>query len=134
MYKRQTYLLGAPDVLLGDRYGHYAEQIDGFSAKGCRVLLLGLYDGSLDDERPTAELMPLALILLSNKIRAEAPDTFQYFASQGVAVKVISGDNAMAVSEVAKRAGIAGAERYVDARELKTDEDIACLLYTSRCV
>ena len=121
----ETYLLGAPDVLLGDRYGRYAEQIDGFSAKGCRVLLLGLYDGSLDDERPTAELMPLALILLSNKIRAEAPDTFQYFASQGVAVKVISGDNAMAVSEVAKRAGIAGAERYVDARELKTDEDIA---------
>ena len=124
-HEDETYLLGAPDVLLGDRYGEYAGQIDAYSAKGCRVLLLALYDGSLDDERPTAELMPLALILLSNKIRAEAPDTFKYFADQGVAVKVISGDNAMAVSEVAKRAGIAGAEHYVDARELKTDEDIA---------
>lgn len=121
----ETYLLGAPDVLLGERYGEYADRIDAYSAKGCRVLLLALYDGSLDDERPTAELMPLALILLANKIRAEAPDTFRYFASQGVAVKVISGDNAMAVSEVAKRAGIAGAEHYVDARTLKTDEEIA---------
>ena len=121
----ETYLLGAPDVLLGLRYGEYSDIIDSYSAKGCRVLLLALYDGSLDDERPTAELMPLALILLSNKIRAEAPDTFRYFASQGVAIKVISGDNAMAVSEVAKRAGIAGAEHYVDARTLKTDEDIA---------
>ncbi len=67
----------------------------------------------------------VALILLSNKIRAEAPDTFKYFAEQGVAIKVISGDNAMAVSEVAKRAGIRGAESYVDARTLETDEDIA---------
>ncbi len=121
----ETYLLGAPDVLLGERYERYAYKIDAYSAKGCRVLLLALYDGSLDDERPTAELMPLALILLANKIRPEAPATFKYFAEQGVAVKVISGDNALAVSEVAKRAGIAGAEKYVDARTLKTDEDIA---------
>ena len=121
----ETYLLGAPDVLLGERYERYADKIDAYSAKGCRVLLLALYDGSLDDERPAAELMPLALILLANKIRPEAPATFKYFAEQGVAVKVISGDNALAVSEVAKRAGIAGAEKYVDARTLKTDEDIA---------
>lgn len=69
--------------------------------------------------------MPISLILLSNKIRAEAPETFRYFAKQGVAIKVISGDNAMAVSEVAKRAGIKGAESYVDARTLETEEDIA---------
>ncbi len=124
----ETYLLGAPDVLLGERYGEYAGKIDAYSAKGCRVLLLALYDGSLDDERPTAELMPLALILLANKIRAEAPDTFRYFAEQGVTVKVISGDNAVAVSEVAKRAGIAGAEKYVDARTLQTDGDIAAAI------
>ena len=124
-HEDETYLLGAPDVLLGDRYGEYADRIDAYSAKGCRVLLLALYDGSLDDERPTEPLMPLALILLANKIRPEAPDTFKYFAEQGVTVKVISGDNAMAVSEVAKRAGIAGAEKYVDARTLQTDEDIA---------
>lgn len=124
-HEDETYLLGAPDVLLGERGGKYAKQIDAYSAKGCRVLLLGLYDGDPEDERPEAGLMPIALILLSNKIREEAPDTFKYFAAQGVAIKVISGDNALAVSEVAKRAGIRGAENYVDARALETDEDIA---------
>ena len=124
-HEDETYLLGAPDVLLGERYGKYAAQIDAYSAKGCRVLLLALYDGQPDDEVLDAEMLPISLILLSNKIRAEAPDTFKYFAEQGVAIKVISGDNAMAVSEVAKRAGIKGAESYVDARTLETDEDIA---------
>ena len=124
-HEDETYLLGAPDVLLGERGGKYAKQIDAYSAKGCRVLLLGLYDGDVEDERPEAGLMPIALILLSNKIREEAPETFKYFAAQGVAIKVISGDNALAVSEVAKRAGIRGAENYVDARALETDEDIA---------
>lgn len=124
-HEDETYLLGAPDVLLGERGGKYAKQIDAYSAKGCRVLLLGLYDGDVEDERPEAGLMPIALILLSNKIREEAPETFKYFAAQGVAIKVISGDNALAVSEVAKRAGIRGAENYVDARTLETDEDIA---------
>lgn len=124
-HEDETYLLGAPDVLLGERYGKYARQIDAYSSKGCRVLLLALYDGQPDDEELDAPLMPISLILLSNKIRAEAPETFRYFAEQGVAIKVISGDNAMAVSEVAKRAGIKGAESYVDARTLETDEDIA---------
>lgn len=124
-HEDETYLLGAPDVLLGERYGKYAAQIDAYSAKGCRVLLLALYDGQPDDDSLDAEMLPISLILLSNKIRAEAPDTFKYFAEQGVAIKVISGDNAMAVSEVAKRAGIRGAESYVDARTLETDEDIA---------
>lgn len=124
-HEDETYLLGAPDVLLGERYGKYAAQIDAYSAKGCRVLLLALYDGQPDDEVLDAGMLPISLILLSNKIRAEAPDTFKYFAEQGVAIKVISGDNAMAVSEVAKRAGIKDAESYVDARTLETDEDIA---------
>ena len=89
------------------------------------MLLLTLYDGRLSDEELTAEKLPIALVLLSNKIRAEAPETFSYFASQGVSVRVISGDNPLTVSEVARRAGIPGAERWVDARTLTTDEEIA---------
>ena len=118
----ETYILGAPEVMLGERYGEYEDIIAQYSARGCRVLLLALYDGSLTDERLTAELMPLALILLSNKIRPEAPETFRFFAAQGVRIKVISGDNPMTVSEVAKRAGIEGAEKYVDARTLTDDK------------
>ena len=123
-HEDETYLLGAPEILLGERLGEYADVIDKYSAKGCRVLLLTLYDGQLTDEELSADTLPIALILLANKIRAEAPDTFAYFAKQGVSVRVISGDNPMTVSEVAKRAGIPGAERWVDARTLQTDEDI----------
>ena len=124
-HEDETYLLGAPDVLLGERYGEFSEQIDAYAAKGCRVLLLADYSGTLRDKQPTAALLPLALILLNNKIRAEAPDTFRFFAGQGVDIKVISGDNHVTVSEVAKRAGIRGAENAVDARTLTTDEAIA---------
>lgn len=122
----ETYVLGAPDVILancGDRE-KYSTEIEKYSSRGCRVLLLALYDGRLDDERLEAGMLPLALVLLSNKIRPEAPETFAYFAAQGVAVKVISGDNALTVSEVAKRAGIQNAEKSVDARTLTSDEMI----------
>ena len=122
-HEDETYLLGAPDVLLAAQQENYDELIDEYAAKCCRVLLLGMYDGTLADETPAAELLPIALILLSNKIRAEAPETFGYFARQGVAVKVISGDNALTVSEVARRAGIEGADRFVDARTLRTEDD-----------
>lgn len=124
-HEDETYLLGAPDILLASQDEKYEESIEHYSAQGCRILLLGMYDGTLKDERPTANLLPIALILLSNRIREEAPETFGYFAEQGVAVKVISGDNPLAVSEVAKRAGIENADRFVDARTLRTEEEIA---------
>ena len=124
-HEDETYLLGAPDVLLGERYAEYAQRIEQYAAKGCRVLLLADYSGTLRDKQPTAAMLPLALILLNNKIRAEAPDTFRFFAAQGVDIKVISGDNHVTVSEVAKRAGIRGAENCVDARTLQTEEQIA---------
>ncbi|MFR5762191.1 MAG: HAD-IC family P-type ATPase [Oscillospiraceae bacterium] len=127
-YEDETYLLGAPEILLAacpERRTGSLPQAEEWSAKGCRVLLLALYDGKLDDEALTAEMMPLALILLSNKIRPEAPQTFAYFAQQGVRTKVISGDNPLTVSEVARRAGIPDAEKFVDARTLKTDAELA---------
>ena len=124
-HEDETYLLGAPDVILGKDYDKYKGIIEDYSSKGCRVLLLCLYDGTLNDEELSAEKLPVALILLSNKIRAAAPATFKYFEEQDVRVKVISGDNALTVSEVAKRAGIRDAEKFIDARELKTDAEIA---------
>jgi len=121
----ECYVLGAPDVILGSAIAEYSDYIDGYLAKGCRVLLLARYYGDLEDAGLPKEKLPIALILLSNKIRAQAPDTFRYFARQGVDIKVISGDNAAAVSNVAMRAGIKGAESFVDARTLDTDEKIA---------
>ena len=131
-HEEETYILGAPDVILADRYGEYKEQIDFYSQKGCRVLLLALYDGKLSDTSLSAGIMPLALLLLANKIRKNAVETFSFFASQGVEIKVISGDNALSVSEVAKRAGIANAEKFIDARTLDDDIKIehAAMEYT----
>ena len=126
-HEDETYLLGAPEILLANcpEKAQYLPLAEEWSAKGCRVLLLALYDGKLSDETLDAELLPLSLILLSNKIRPEAPQTFSYFAQQGVRTKVISGDNPLTVSEVARRAGIPDAEKFVDARTLKTDAELA---------
>ena len=120
-----TYLLGAPENILGSDYSLYQADIEGFSQMGCRVLLLAGYAGALDDEPLAGDVSPLGLVLLTNKIRPEAPETFRYFRKQGVTVKVISGDNPVTVSEVAVRAEIPNADRFVDARTLKTDQDIA---------
>jgi len=128
----ETYLLGAPEFILGSQYAKYQAVIEEYSALGCRVLLLALYDGDIAQEGILGNVMPLSLILLTNKIRKEAPATFSYFANQGVAVKVISGDNPVTVSHVAKDAGIEGAETYVDAATLKTPKDLyeAAKVYT----
>ena len=125
-----TYLLGSPENILEEAYPAYQETIEYYSEKGCRVLLLAGYDGRLDDDPLTGDVTPLGLILLTNKIRPEAPETFRYFREQGVTVKVISGDNPVTVAEVARRAEIPNAELCVDARTLQTDEEIAAAAET----
>jgi cation-transporting ATPase E len=120
----EGYLLGAPEMILGIDYAKYSEQIEPYSREGYRVLLLTLYDGDVTEPVDPSLAMPLALILLSNKIRAEAPATFRFFAKQGVSIKVISGDNPVTVSNIARKAGIEGAENYVDATTLNTDRKL----------
>ena len=120
-----SYVVGAPEFVMGQRYADLKDIAEEYSAQGERVLLLAKYDGRLDGKALTGALTPMALVRIVNKIRPEAPETFRYFAEQGVAVKVISGDNALTVSQVALRAGIEGAERYIDASTLESDGDIA---------
>ena len=123
-HEDESYLLGAPEFILGSGYARHQDIIEAYSAQGCRVLLLALYDGDIEENGVSGDVMPLALILLTNKIRAEAPETFGYFAEQGVAIRVISGDNPVTVSQVAIEAGIADAENFVDAITLDTPEKI----------
>lgn len=130
--KGESYLLGAPEPILGEHYQDYADEIEEYAATGCRVLLLAGYDGVVGADELNGEVMPLAMVLLGNKIRKGAKNTFRYFAEQGVTVKVISGDHPATVSEVAARADIPNSDAYVDARTLVTDEQIeeAALKYT----
>ena len=122
------YVVGAPDVLAGSRAGELADRLTPLLAQGRRVLLLAKYNGTLPD--PPAALDPaqlefLALLPLQNRIRESAPKTFRFFAKQGVKIKVISGDDPQAVSHVAANAGIAGAERWVDAATLRSEQALA---------
>lgn len=123
-----VYVVGAPNVVAGTRSGEFRSQLTPLLAQGRRVLLLARYDGSLPDPPETLnpeQLTFLALLPLQNRIRSSAPKTFAYFAEQGVAIKVISGDDPQAVSHVAAQAGIAGAQRWVDAATLPDDQALA---------
>lgn len=123
-FEKAAYVLGAPEWILKDKYETYREKIEFDSRKGYRVLAFAKYDGKPDGKALTADCEPLALVLITNPVRETAPATFKFFADEGVEVKVISGDNPITVSEVAKQAGIQNAEKYVDASTLTTDEAI----------
>ena len=123
-FEKAAYVLGAPEWILKDKYETYREKIEFDSRKGYRVLAFAKYDGKPDGKALTADCEPLSLVLITNPVRETAPATFKFFADEGVEVKVISGDNPITVSEVAKQAGIQGAEKYVDASTLTTDDAI----------
>ena len=127
-----SYVLGAPEFVLRDDYEIYKETIESYGSEGYRVLVFGRYEGTPDGKALTEAVVPYGLVLLANPIRKEAWETFQYFADQGVDIKVISGDNPVTVSKVASQAGIANADNYIDASQLKTPDDIkqAVLKYT----
>lgn len=120
-FSEGTYLLGAPEFVLRDRYGRFEHDIRPFAEKGYRVLVFASYDGDAKHGL-SSPAEPLAYIILSNPIRKNAKETFGYFKEQGVQIKVISGDNPATVAEIAKQAGIDGAENFVDAATLDTTE------------
>ena len=119
-----AYVLGAPEFVLKENYGDYAEEITEHASTGARVLVFGTYDGEIDGKPLDHAITPLGSVLLANPIREAAKETFEYFAEQGVEVKVISGDNPVTVSNVARQAGIKNAEKYVDASELDNESDL----------
>ncbi|MCH9642251.1 MAG: cation-translocating P-type ATPase [Actinomycetia bacterium] len=115
-----NWVIGAPDVLL-DSGSAVAEQAEQIGAQGLRVLLLGSIDVDVDDPAAPGAVTPAALVVLEQRIRPDARDTLDYFASQHVSVKVISGDNAVSVGAVASSLGLQG--ETMDARELPTEPD-----------
>ncbi|MBO7709101.1 MAG: HAD-IC family P-type ATPase [Lachnospiraceae bacterium] len=127
----KAHVLGAPEFILRDQYPVYASRIERYAMLGYRVLIFALYQGELDGQALREPVVPLGMILLTNPVREGAGQTFRYFEEQGVTIKVISGDNPMTVSEVALEAGIAGAEKFVDATALdESDMKSAVETYT----
>ena len=121
---RGAYVVGAPENIMGREFEPLRPQARAFAEQGCRVLLLAQCDRA-EQGALHGIILPLALLVLENPIRPGAAKTFAFFRDQGVEVKVISGDDPVTVSAVAAQAGIEHADRWMDARELKTDADIA---------
>ncbi len=112
-----TYRLGAPEYLLNEKQlTQNDEIISKYTQTGKRVITL------VKQEKTTTK--PILFVALYNEIRSNAKATFAQFAKQGVEIKVISGDNPVTVSQIAKEAGIENAENYVDATLLDTEEKI----------
>lgn len=120
-----TCIIGAPDFILGESYGLLEPLVKNYQKDGCRVLLAAVSKDAPIQGQLSGEAEPIALVIIENPVRPDAPETFQYFAEQGVAVKVISGDNPASVSRIALQAGIEGADAYVDASALVTAKDYA---------
>lgn len=119
-----SLLMGASEFLFGDLPTELKAEIEGHSADGMRVIAVAKSKTPIVDDALPEGLTLEGLILITDKIRKEAPDTLRYFAEQGVAIKIISGDNPVTVKSVAQRAGLENAGSYIDARELRTEEDI----------
>ena len=112
-----NWLLGAPDVLL-DPGTDAARRAEELGSNGLRVLLLARSDRPVDDELAPGTVTPAALVFLEQRVRPDAKPTLEYFAGQQVDVKVISGDNAIAVGAVASSLGLPGSASPIDARSL----------------
>jgi len=117
-----TWLLGAPEVILGDRDADIQARAQQLAAQGSRVLLLARSTGTEPDvDRGPGDAAPAALVVIDQRLRSDAAETVRYFLEQDVTVKVISGDNPATVGAIAHQAGIPGSADPLDARDLSED-------------
>ena len=123
---RGCYFLGAPDIVFDDSDTAGRTRAAEVAASGTRVLLVARSDEPWNEEALPASVQGVALVHLEDTVRSDAPEILAFFRDQGVALKVISGDNPATVAAVARRAGISGADSFVDARSLPSEpEDFA---------
>lgn len=122
-FNDKTYCLGAPKFVIPTLSDEIMEQITAQMKIGCRVILFAQSNQITKSEVAPNDLSPLALVVLEDNIRSEAIQTIDWFQNNDVAVRVISGDDPMTVSEIARRAGIIGADKYIDLQNA-TDDDV----------
>ena len=116
------FVLGAPDYLAAGN-DKLLTLLESYSREGYRVLLLGRSDGIDSGTMTVGRVHPVAVIIISDIIKQDAAEIFKYFADQKVQIKVLSGDHPVTVSTVAKKAGVPGFEKFVDAGTLPEDPE-----------
>ncbi|MCL5965771.1 MAG: HAD-IC family P-type ATPase [Deltaproteobacteria bacterium] len=131
-----TWVLGAPEVLLAEIPGSdtVRRRAEEHARSGRRVLLLARTGDRLLSDRLPGDLVPAALVLLTEQVRADAAEMLRYFDTQGVTIKVLSGDHPATVSQVATQLGIAHGGDPVDARALPQDAETLAGLVETRSV
>ncbi len=129
-----TWVLGAPEMVLPSEQHAQLSRAAELAAGGHRVLVLAHAEGPLTGESLPPGLRATAFIVLAERLRPDAAETLAYFAAQGVALKVLSGDSPRTVAAVAARAGLSGAGTPVDARELPDDPDALGRVLTEHAV
>ncbi|KEI13921.1 carbonate dehydratase [Clostridium novyi B str. ATCC 27606] len=117
------WILGAPEMILKEKYKDISVEVEKAAEDGKRVLLLANFKGKNLDEKLDGEIEKVALVFMEDIIRDNAIRTISYFNNENVTLKIISGDNPVTVSSIGKRVGIKNADKYIDARNLPEDEE-----------
>lgn len=122
--KYGTYVLGAPEFVLPELSVEMKQTIEQHTAVGERVLVFVHSDVKMEDKTLPEDMEPLVFLFLEDVIKESAPQTITYLKEQGVELKIISGDNPKAVSDIARRVGVEGAEHFIDCSKLEDDEKL----------
>ena len=118
-----SFILGAAEFILNNNIAEIEDELKEYASKN-RVLILAHSNNDFNGENIPKDTYPIAFIIINDKIRKQAKETLKYFKEQGVDIKIISGDNVLTVSNVAKAAGLDNADNYIDATTLENDEDL----------
>ena len=121
--EEETYIIGAPEFISKDLYKEHFKQINIEARKGNRVLLLAKSDEVIKNNKVGGNIKAIALIVIQDNIREGAHKTLSFFRRNEVKILVISGDNPLTVSAIARKAGVQGAQKYINMSEVK-DKDI----------
>lgn len=124
-----TLILGAPEFIIEDK--NILDQVEEYTKSGCRVLLLAKSETPLSEFKKYEPVEAVCLFVLIDHIREEAYDTIKWFNDNDVDIKIISGDNPLTVSQIAKKVGVKNADNYISLDDL-SDEEVQkiCTEYT----
>ena len=121
---KESFVLGAPEVILKSRYSEFKTEIEKAIADGNRVVLLAHTQQKLEEIDFEKAITPVALLILSDLIRERARNVISLLQERDAQIKILSGDNPLAVSKIAKKVGVLDYENYIDASTLKSKEEL----------
>lgn len=118
-----SYIIGAPEFVLKENFDNYKDIISKYTSN-YRVLVLAHSPNDFNGKNLPDDIKLIGLVLMLDKIRKEAANTLNYFYNQGVHIKIISGDNPLTVSKIAKQVGIKKYDSYIDMSTLDDDTSL----------